>query len=99
MIADAIVFFETIVTILETNSNRCVIENSEFTLSATTLTKFILSFGSRKKNPFELSKKELTGFIAGDFMIKDPEGDLIKYTELSDGMKPKPSDLEAFINS
>ena len=63
------------------------------------VTKFILSFGSRKKNPFELSKKELTGFIAGDFMIKDPEGDLIKYTELSDGMKPKPSDLEAFINS
>jgi hypothetical protein len=63
------------------------------------VTRFILSFGSRKKNPLELSKKELIGFIAGDFVIEDPEGDLIKYTELSDGMKPKPSDLEAFINS
>jgi len=63
------------------------------------VTTFTLSFGSRKKSPFKFTKDELVEFIKGNTSIYDPEGDLIVYTKLSDGMKPKPSDLEAFINS
>jgi hypothetical protein len=62
-------------------------------------TKFILSFGSREKKPFELTKEEFIQFVSGEVGYKDLDGEMMIYPNFSQGMRPSHKKLEEFINS